>query len=193
MSASYITELRKCRTLVGSSCCSGFIGPPGPGIAPLYGSFVSNTTQQTVGINANPNSKPITYSSRTVGTIDVVGGTYPNSQILIPVTGVYRILFSAQIDSTLGLLPLEIFPVKNSSSIPDSNTRSVVDTAIETCLTVEYFLSFDAGDKFELRMTGGSSGSASNAQIVAFAAIPGINGPTIPAIPSIILTIQRIE
>lgn len=192
--ASYITELRKCRTLA-SSCCSGLEGPPGPpgpGVAPLYGSFISTVTQDSVLITDNPNSKPIEYSSKTLGAINTLNGIFPNSKIVIPVTGVYRILFSAQIDSTGGVRTIEIFPVVNGTSVANSNTRAVADFANENCLTVEFFLPLDVNDIFELYMTGAAA-PALPGRILALPAVAAIGGgPTIPAIPSIILTIQRI-
>ena len=191
--ASYITELRKCKTLAG--CCSGLVGPQGPagpGVPPLYASFISMTPQPVVQNTANPNSVAITYDSRTIGTINVFGGTYPNSQIVIPITGVYRILFSAQVDSTAGTHLIEIFPVVNGVSVPDSNTRISVDAVTETCLTVEYFLSLNMNDKLQLYMTGDSTAAAANARLLVLPSIPGIGGPTIPAVPSIIITIQLI-
>ena len=91
----------------------------GPGVPPLYGSFISSTTQPA----GTTNAVAITYSERTIGDINVVGGTFPNSEILIPTTGVYRFMFSAQCDSSSGTHYLEIFPVVNGVSVPDSNTR----------------------------------------------------------------------
>jgi hypothetical protein len=194
-SASDSIEIRRCRALLGS--CpgpqgpagpagpqgpAGPAGPQGPGVAPLYASFLSNTNQNaTVG-----NPVAITYSERTIGSIDVSGGTYPNSTIVIPTTGVYKVLFSAQCDSTGGTHYLEIFPVVNGNSVPDSNTRIRLSTTIESCLVVEYFLSFNANDKLQLFMVGDSI----NARIVAITR--GTGTPTIPNIPSIIVTIMRI-
>ena len=152
------------------------------GIAPLYGSFLSSTTQ-SVGTT---NPAAITYSERTIGSINVSNGTYPNSQIRIPTTGIYRVMFSAQCDSTSGAHELEIFPVVNGTSVPDSNTRIRVTAGVETCLTAEYFLSFVAGDILQLYMIGGST----NAKIVAISRSGGT--PAVPNIPSIIVTIQRI-
>lgn len=196
MSASDLIEIRRCRALLGGGCPGpqGPQGPAGPGIEPLYGSFLSNTTQPTVAVDENPNSVAITFDERTIGTINVSGGTYPNSQIVIPTTGTYRVCFSAQCDSTLGLHVIEIFPVINGTSVPNSNTRLRVDVGVETCLTVEYFLSFSAGDVLQLRMTGDDTSAAANARLLYLPAVAGIpsGAPAIPAIPSIILTVQRI-
>jgi hypothetical protein len=95
-------------------------------------------------------------------------------------------MFSAQCDSSSGTHYLEIFPVVNGISVPDSNTRIRVSAAVESCLTAEYFLSFTAGDRFQLYMVGENT----NARLLAITR--GTGTPTIPDIPSIILTIQRI-
>lgn len=187
MSSSDITEIRRCRALLGS--CPGPAGPPGPpgapgpGVAPLYGSFLSDTTQNATTVNP----VAITYSERTIGSINVNGGTYPNSVIVIPTTGVYKVLFSAQCNSVGGAHYLEIFPAVNGTSVPNSNTRIRLPVTTESCLTVEYFLSFNANDRLEFYMIGDST----NAQIIAFPADGGT--PTVPAIPSIIVTIMRID
>lgn len=194
--ASDIIDLRRCKALA-SSCCTGIVGPqgpPGPGVPPLNASFISLTTQPTVRNTDNPNSLAITYDTRTLGTsINVLGGTFPNSQIVIPETGVFRVCFSAQCDSTFGPTHyIEIFPVINGVSVPDSNTRIAMTSGVETCLTVEYFLPFNANDILQLRMTGDNLVDASNARLLYVPAVPG-NPVPIPAVPSIILTIQRIE
>ena len=154
----------------------------GTSMTPLYGSFLSSTTQSVTVTNP----VAITLSERTLGSIDVLGGTYPESQVVIPTTGTYRCMFSAQCDSSSGTHYLEIFPVVNGISVPDSNTRIRVSAAVESCLTAEYFLSFTAGDRFQLYMVGDNT----NARLLAITR--GTGTPTIPDIPSIILTIQRI-
>jgi hypothetical protein len=154
----------------------------GTSVTPLYGSFLSSTTQSVTVTNP----VAITLSERTLGSIDVLGGTYPESRVVIPTTGTYRCMFSAQCDSSSGTHYLEIFPVVNGISVPDSNTRIRVSAAVESCLTAEYFLSFTAGDRFQLYMVGDNT----NARILAITR--GTGTPTIPDIPSIILTIQRI-
>ena len=188
-SASDLIEIRRCRALVGS--CPGPqgpigpTGPQGPGVTPLYGSFLSNTTQNATNVGTT-NPVAITYSERTIGSIDISGGTYPNSIIRIPTTGVYKVLFSAQCDTSSGTHYLEIFPVINGISVADSNTRIRLSAAVESCLVVEYFLSFNANDALEFYMGGDST----NARILAITR--GTRTPTIPDVPSIIVTIMRI-
>ena len=110
MNCSDLTDLRRSRALLGTGCPgpAGATGPQGPGVSPLYASFLSSTTQPAT----TTNPVAITYSERTIGTIDI-SGNYPNSQIKIPTTGIYRVIFSAQCDSSGGTHYLEIFPVVN--------------------------------------------------------------------------------
>jgi hypothetical protein len=152
------------------------------GITPLYGSFLSSTTQNAT----TTNPVAITYSERTIGTINV-NGSFPNSEIVIPTTGIFRVLFSAQCDSSSGTHYLEIFPVVNGTSVSKTNTRIRLNAASEACLVVEYILSFNANDKLQLFMIG----SNTNARLLA---ITGGGGtPVVPDVPSIIMNVTRIE
>ena len=182
MSASYnTTEYRKCLALVGSACTTtGPAGPAGPGVAPLYGSFLSDTSQNATTVN------PVAIT-RTIGSINTSGGTYPNSEVVIPTTGVYKVLFSAQCDTTGAAAALDIFPVINGTSVPDSNTRIRLSVGVESCLAVEYFLSFNENDTLQFYMVGTGAGTAR-----ILAVTRGGGTPTIPDIPSIIITIMRI-
>jgi hypothetical protein len=177
MDASRYTEMIRCRVL-----SIGCPGPAGPGVQPLYGSFLSMTTQAATTVNP----VAITYSERTIGTIDV-NGTFPTSEIVIPVTGVFNVLFSAQCDSSSGTHYLEIFPVVNGTSVSKSNTRIRLNAATEACLVVEYILSFNANDKLQFFMIGDNT----NARLVALTR--GGGTPVIPDIPSIIVNVTRIE
>jgi hypothetical protein len=132
------------------------------------------------------NPVAITYSERTIGTIDV-NGTFPTSEIVIPVTGIFNVLFSAQCDSSSGTHYLEIFPVVNGTSVSKSNTRIRLNAATEACLVVEYILSFNANDTLQLFMIGDNT----NARLLAITR--GGGTPVVPDIPSIIVNITRIE
>jgi hypothetical protein len=157
---------------------------PAMNFAPLFASFLSMTTQNSA---VSPASVAITYSERTIGTIDVLGSTYPNSQIVIPVAGTYKILFSAQCDvDGGGNHDLEIFPVIDGVSVPKSNTKIQLANTVESCLTVDYILSFTANQLLQFNMTSDST----QARIVTIAR--GVGTPVIPDIPSIIVTIMRI-
>ena len=180
MDSSSLTEILRCRSL--GRGCPGPAGPAGPGVSPLYASFLSMTTQPVTTVNP----VPITYSERTIGTIGV-NGTFPTSEIVIPVTGVFSILFSAQCDSSSGTHYLEIFPVVNGTSVSKSNTRIRLNAATEACLVVEYILSFNANDTLQLFMIGDNT----NARLLAITR--GGGTPVVPDIPSIIVNITRIE
>jgi len=128
------------------------------------------------------NPVAITYTARSIGNINFSN----NSQINIPVDGVYKILFSAQCDSASGTHYLEIFPVVNGTSVPNSNTRIRLNAANEACLVVEYYLELNSGDILQLFMIGDSS----NARLLYLSR--GGGTPTVPDIPSIITTISLI-
>jgi hypothetical protein len=157
----------------------------GTSLTPVYGSFLSSTTQLTSPSNT---SIAITYSERTIGTIGV-NGSYPSSEIVIPTAGVYRILFSAQCDVAVGgaISTLDIFPVVNGTSVPKSNTRIRLSASAESCLVVEYIISFNANDTLQLYMRG----TTVDARLLAIAS--GSGTPALPATPSIILNLTRIE
>jgi hypothetical protein len=176
-------------TLLEIAGAKGDTGPTGPGIAPLYGSFISNTSQSPDAVNPDTVPVAITYSSCVAGTIATSSGnSYPNSQIVIPTTGVYRVLFSAQCLCTNGKHYLRnISPAVNNTSVPDSNTRIRLDANVENCLTVEYILAMSQNDIFQLFMIADSA----NIGIVSFTGNP-LTSPAIPNIPSMILDIQRI-
>ena len=187
MNCSDLTDLRRSRALLGTGCPGpagpvGATGARGPGVEPLYASFLSSTIQNAT----TTNPVAITYSERTIGTIDI-SGNYPNSQIKIPITGVYRLLFSAQCDSSGGTHYLEIFPVVNGTSVPKSNTRIRLPASTESCLVVEYILSFTANDILQLYMIADDT----NARLLAITR--GSGTPAVPDIPSIIVNINRIE
>jgi hypothetical protein len=211
MSSSDLTEIRRCRALLGgcpgpagttgatgatgigatgATGATGFgftgaTGATGQGFTPQIGSFISIVDQGPPISNPETTPVAITFSSRTEGNINVVGA-YPTGQILIPVTGTYRFLFSAQCIST-GSHYIEIWPTVNGTSIPDSNTRLRVPSNTETCLTVEYIVSFNANDTLQLYLRGDSD----NGHLVYIPGNPATT-PVVPNIPSIILTIHRI-
>ncbi len=163
-------------------------GATGPSLSAVYASFLSTTTQSPSN-NNNP-LVAITYSEKTIGNINV-SGSYPSSIIIIPTTGVYRILFSAQCSTISGKHSIEIFPVINGIGVPNSNTLIKVEQQSENCLTVEYILELNQNDQFQLYIKGDGTSSASNARIL-YVAPDLTTTPNTPAIPSIILDIQLI-
>jgi hypothetical protein len=166
---------------------TGPTGATGPGVVPLYGAFISKSNQTPSATNPETTPVAITYDERTIGSIGVTG-SYPTSGIVISQAGTYRVQFSAQAYSSSSTHYLEIWPVINGISVPDTNTKIRVPSSTEVCLTVEYFLSFAANDVLELYMIGDSV----NGYLVYYTGNPATT-PAIPNIPSIILTVMRIE
>lgn len=82
----------------------------------------------------------------------------------------------------------EIWPVIDDVSVPNSNTRIRLDSQIENCLTVEYFLSMNSNQKLQFYMISDSF----DAKLLY---LEGDNSksPVVPAIPSIIVTMILIS
>ena len=167
---------------IGPTGDTGPVGSTGPPMYQSYGSFLSTSTQ-----NASSDPLAITYSERSLGNINV-SGSYPTSIIVIPVTGVYKILFSAQCYILSGKHYIEIWPVINGISVPKSNTRLRLDSQTESCLTVEYFLQLNINDELEFYMISDNS----NSQII-YRTGDNTKNPVVPDIPSIIVTIMIID
>ena len=166
----------------GTAANTGATGPTGPVPYNVYGSFLSTSTQ-----NANTNPIAITYTERTIGNINV-SGAYPASIIIAPMTGVYKVLFSAQCIVTSGKHYIEIWPVINGTSVPNSNTRLRLDSQTESCLTVEFFLQMNANDQLQLYMISDDV----NSQII-YRTGDNTKVPVVPAVPSIIVDIFIIS
>ncbi len=184
MNSSDLTKIKECIPLYG---CFNKVNYTNITISSVYASFSSNTRQYPSDSNPSTNPVAIKYDIKDIGNINPVT-SLPSSQIKIPVTGVYKVLFSAQCDTSSGNHYLEIWPVINSTSVPNSNTRIKIQSQEENCLTVEYILSFNENDILELYMIGDNS---TNVYIETYPA-NNTTTPVIPLIPSIILTIMRI-
>jgi hypothetical protein len=151
---------------------------------PSYASFYSSTTQST----GTTNPALITFDGISIGTTDIsTQNPFPDGVIVLETAGVYRIIFSAQCESSSGNHYLEIFPVIDGTSLPDSNTRIALTNNTEACLVVEYIVSVGAFSQLELFTFGDNT----NAQLIAFTG-DGTKTPPIPDTPSIILNIHRI-
>jgi hypothetical protein len=150
----------------------------------IFGSFISTNVQHpTPNPNASKIPVPITYTQRISGTISFANG----SEIRIPVNGTYRILFSAECDSSGGTHWIEIWPVINGVSVSNSNTRVEIPNTTQSCLTVEYLLPLLKGDILQLYMRGENYN-------VFLAVFPEdlTTTPITPSVPSIITNITLI-
>ncbi len=184
MNSSDLTKIKECIPLYG---CLNKVNYTNITISSVYASFSSNTRQTPSATNPLTIPVAITYDTKDIGNINLVG-SFPPSQIKIPVTGVYKVLFSAQCDTSTGNHYLELWPVINGISVPNSNTRIKIQSQEENCLTVEYILSFNENDILQIYMIGDST----NIYIETFAPTSSTTSIAIPRIPSIILTIMRI-
>ncbi len=189
MNSSDLTKIKECIPLYG---CLNKVNYTNIIISSVYASFSSNTRQYPSATNPPiyPYNTPvaITYDNKDIGNINIVG-SFPSSQIKIPVTGAYKVMFSAQCDTDTGNHYLEIWPVINGTSVPNSNTRIKIQSQEENCLTVEYILSLNENDILQLYMIGDDS---TKVYIETYAPASSSTSIAIPRIPSIILTIMRI-
>jgi len=151
--------------------------------APAYNSFFSNTTQSlTAGIEM-----PITYDiSSFSGTGVSLIGIAPTAQFSVNQSGVYRIVFSAQLDKTAGggSSELDIYLRINGTNVANTGSKAEVAQTTELVITVSYIIPLSSTDIIEL-----VAYTASGVGVVLLA-VPA--NPPVPAIPSIITDIQRV-
>lgn len=156
----------------------GIQGPTGPEITTHYAQIISTATQPIAVINT---PQIITYTSRTIGNINFTTG----GNIIIDVSGVYKIAFSAQCSNTANQTHfIEIWPQIDGSNVPDSNARIRLVSTIEDCLSLEYILRLNQGNILQFYMLGDSTSMRILGEIAT------VNKP---AIPSIIITIMKIS
>jgi len=156
--------------------------PPLP--IPSYASFYSNTTQ---ALN-NGLETILTYDGKSIGTGDLlpVGGVYPTSGVVVMNAGVYKVLFSIQVDRNALLSgDFQAYIKAGGVAVPETNTVVVVNQSIQTLNTCEFIVSLIAGTTIQVGCWSNSVGQQA-------LAVP-ISGTTPVAIPSIILNIYRLE
>jgi hypothetical protein len=158
-------------------------GGGGGAFAPVYNSFFSNTTQNLVATV----ELPITYDVASfAGTGVSLVGVAPTPQFSVSQNGVYRIVFSAQINKNGGggADTVDIYLRINGTNVANTGSRSAVANNTEVVQTVSFIVSLTTTDVVELV---GFTAAGVNDQ---FLAIPA--APPVPAIPSIITDVQRI-
>jgi hypothetical protein len=157
-----------------------------PPFVPAYGSFSSSQTQlQTGGIANTPTA--ITYDTvELVKGVALVPGS--PSQIRVSNTGVYKFLYSIQLDKSGGGNSVcDIWVRRNGTNVPRSAGQAVVaGNNGETLPCVEYLLSLNANDFVEVVFS-------STDVTMAVTAFPENLVVGIPAVPSIITNIIQIE
>ena len=150
------------------------------------GCFISTTTQtQTGGVANTPT--PITFTGAVVSNGISLPST-PGTNIRVSQAGTYELIFSIQFDKTGGgTNTAEAWVRVNGADIPNSASQIVVaGTNGETIMTINTFLTLNAGDDIQIVF---ASGDAS--MVVAY--FPAQASPYVrPAIPSIIVTIKSL-
>ena len=165
-------------------------GGGGGAFAPAYNSFISNTTQNIV---ANT-QLPITYDiAQFAGTGVNLVGVAPTSQFSVSQNGVYRIVFSAQMDKNGGggSDTVEMYLRKNGTNVANTNTQIAIANNTEVVLTISYLETLTTTDVVELIAW---TAAGVNDRLLAVPAAPQPGPPpfTVPAVPSIICDVQRI-
>lgn len=147
----------------------------------VYGSFSSTQTQDIPVADAGV--------SLTFDTIDTaqgcsLSGGNPTPKVEVSVNGVYRVLYSIQVNRNGGgVQSLFAYPIVNATPVPNSTTKMALNGNQEDCLTVEYILNLSANDLLMVHCWSGTAGQQA-------LAIPSTDD--YPAVPSIILTLNRI-
>ena len=147
-----------------------------------YASFFSSTTQAL----ANGAETILTYDGASINTADINPSTpYPTGGIVVANAGIYKFLFSIQVDRTGGGSGVfQAWIRVGGVDVPDSNTQIVVNNNTQTLNTCEFIVSIGAGQAIEVVCWSNSVGQQA-------LAVP-ISLTTPVAIPSIISNITRI-
>lgn len=146
-----------------------------------YGAWFDTTTQTNPVADTRRFMQLNTQS--LTDSITLVSGT----RVVIPVSGIYDIEFSAQLQTSSGKVDFDIWLIKNNVDVPWSNGRveAEANTAAATVANWNYLVEAVPGDNFQI----GWSSASTNAQLPA---ISGLTGPVRPDIPSVILTVQQV-
>lgn len=154
--------------------------------SPSFAEFVSNTSQ-----NLPANTQTVlTYDAKNLGTADIVptGGVFPASSVTINTTGIYRAIFSVQIDKFGGggADEFQFWFQLNGVNVPNTNSQTHTTQQVDLVMTIESFLSIASGQR--LGVVGYTPVGAVQDRILA----QPVDATHPVSIPSIILNIQRI-
>lgn len=146
-----------------------------------YGSFSSSQTQIVTGANITTS---ISYTNVEAASQTDISG----SQIYVRAIGVYRLVYSIQLDTTTGgSQPVFIWIQKNGVNVPRSATEFRITNQEQICAVTEIILPLLTGDYVEVVFQS----SDANMRALAISA-GGVAPNNYPAIPSIITNIQKI-
>lgn len=146
-----------------------------------YGAFF-DTSYQLNTIVSGVNIMQLNSVFFTDGVTLVSG-----SRMIVPVSGVYDVQFSAQLVKTLGGGgDADIWVVQNNQNVPSSNTQITLTGSNSKAVAAwNYFVKANKGDNIQLAW------HSSDAHI-SIAAYSGLTNPTRPDIPSLIVTVNQI-
>jgi len=147
-----------------------------------YGAFFDTTFQNNVTATG-VNIMTLNSVSSTDGVTLVSG-----SRMVVPLSGVYDVQFSAQLIKTDGGTDeIDIWVVKNNQNVPYTNTRITLQgNNAKSVAAWNYFVNAGEGDNIQLAW----SSADVNVKIAAYS---GLTNPTRPDIPSLIVTINQIS
>lgn len=146
-----------------------------------YGSFSSSSSQTVSGANT---TTIITYDTTEASSQTYFSG----GKIYVQATGVYRVLYSLQMDtSSGGSQTVRIWLRQNGSNVARSTSFFSIANNGENVATCEYIISLLAGDYVEIAFVS-NDGNMTAAYIVP----GGIPPNNYPATPSIITNINKI-
>ena len=168
------------------SCLTGSgIGYPywlGQNPQPLpYGSFSSTQSQTVAGVN--------TTTVLTYNNTEAASQTYSSGgKIYVQASGVYRILYTVQFDtSSGGAQSVIVWFRKNGVNIDRSASVFTIANNAENIAACEIIVSLLYGDYIEIVCQSGDANMTA-----AYMAAGGVAPNNYPAIPSIITDIQKI-
>lgn len=146
-----------------------------------YGSFIRTSSQTVAGANV---TTPLVYDT----TVLASQTDFSSSRIYVRATGIYRILFTIQSDTTSGgAQQLRVWFRKNGVNIANSTSFFTIANNAENIAVCEIIESMLAGDYVEVVM------SSSDANMTAsYIAAGGVAPNNYPATPAIITDIQKI-
>ena len=146
-----------------------------------YGSFSSTQSQTVTGAN--------TTTVLTYNTTEAASQAYNSGgKIYVQASGIYRIFFSIQCDTTSGGAQSVLVWIRvNGVNAPRTNSFFTIANNGENVAASEFILSLLAGDYIEIVFQ--SSDANMTAQAFAAGGTPPNN---YPSVPSIVTNIQKI-
>lgn len=146
-----------------------------------YGSFTSLANQTITGANV---TTALTYSSTEAASQTY----YSGSKIYVQASGVYRVLFTVQFDTTSGGSQfVKVWLRKNGVNIANTNSTFSIANNAENVAACEIISSLLAGDYVEVVFQSTDAGMTAS-----YTAAGGVAPNNYPAIPSVITNIQKI-